>query len=242
MTTHQEKTLPSLVDETNVIAFLRRHPEFFEGHAELLEDLKISHSAGRAVSLIERQVSVLREKNHQLRKQLGELIAVARENDKLNVTLHKLTLGLLTARTLSEVVYLLQRHLHEQFPKEFSSLILFSPPVAPEHIDLGATREIQVLSADDPSLAQFAVLFENAKPICGRMKTSQLQLLFGASADSVASAAFIPLRHENMDGVRNIGIIAVGSSDAQRFHASMGTVFITHMGQIISAALQKFVD
>ena len=236
MTTHLD---PPHGEESHVVSFLRRNPGFFDDHSELLEELRLTHGAGRAVSLIERQVGVLRDKNHQLRKQLSELIAVARENDTLHATLQELTLQLMRARTMSEVVRAVQDYLHEQFPAELASLILLSPPILAETLELTTTGNLQLLSDQDPELKHFAVLFENNRPICGRMKSAQLNLLFGKAADSVTSAALIPLSIERERHMTPAGIIAVGSREPQRFHAGMGTVFIHYMGQSVSRAIQR---
>lgn len=236
---HDPSQTPATGEESHIVAFLRRNPDFFDEHSDLLEELKLTHGAGRAVSLIERQVGVLRDKNHLLRKQLSDLIAVARENDKLHATLHDLTLQLMQARTMSEVVTAVQTYLLEQFPGELSSMILLTPPIPPETLELPSAGNIQLLSGHDPELNHFAVLFENNRPICGRMKSAQLNLLFGKAADTVLSAALIPLRIDSRETAAPAGIIAVGSRDTQRFHASMGTVFVHYMGQLVSRAMQR---
>ena len=69
--------------EQAVHDYLAAHPNFFEGHANLLNSLQLPHAAGGAVSLVERQVSVLRQKDLKLEKQLKELIGIARANDLL---------------------------------------------------------------------------------------------------------------------------------------------------------------
>lgn len=48
--------------EAQVAEFLQQHPDFFTRNAKLLEKLHVPHETGRAVSLVERQTSVLREK------------------------------------------------------------------------------------------------------------------------------------------------------------------------------------
>lgn len=239
MSTQQEKSaMTSTQDEENVVAFLRRHPEFFERHEDLLEDLKLPHQAGRAVSLIERQVGVLREKNQHLKRQLNELISNARDNDKLSVFVHRLTLGLLQTRTAGDVVSMLHLQLCEQFPNERISLVLLSPPIAPEALDNVRPDTLRLLAAIDPGLDHFSAIFDNARAVCGRLKAAQVQLLFGEDSAEIGSCAVIPLRAAHTGGKR-LGLLAVGSDDRQRFHSSMGTVFISQMGDLISCALEQ---
>lgn len=239
MSTQQEKsTASSSQDEESVVAFLRRHPDFFERHDNLLEELKLPHQAGRAISLIERQVGVLREKNQHLKRQLNELICNARDNDKLSTFVHRLTLGLLQTRTVSDVVGMLHLQLCEQFPNEHVSLILLSPPIAPEALDNVRPDTLRLHAATDPGLDQFNAIFDNTRAVCGRLKAAQVQFLFGEDAPEIGSCAVIPLRAVHTGGKR-LGLLAVGSDDRQRFHSSMGTVFISQIGDLVSCALEQ---
>ena len=83
-----------LTDE-RVLDYLKTDPEFFQRHAGLLSELKVSHESGRAVSLIERQVAILRERNMQMRRRMNELIQAAKDNDELFAKTRTLTLELL---------------------------------------------------------------------------------------------------------------------------------------------------
>ena len=71
------------LSEQAVHDYLAAHPDFFERHSTLLSSLHLPHASGGAVSLVERQVSVLRQKELKLQRQLRELLNVARENDTL---------------------------------------------------------------------------------------------------------------------------------------------------------------
>ena len=54
------------VSEEAVREYLEAHPDFFEHNKALLSQLELPHGAGGAVSLVERQVSVLRQKELKL--------------------------------------------------------------------------------------------------------------------------------------------------------------------------------
>jgi hypothetical protein len=91
--------------EEAVARYLAEHPEFFQRHPEALAHLKLAHeTGGRAVSLIERQVQVLRSREQDLQRQLRELIAIARENDVLGTRLHRLALALIEVPTRDEAL------------------------------------------------------------------------------------------------------------------------------------------
>ena len=94
--------------EDSVTDYLVQHPEFFESHVDVLAKLKVPHPAGHAVSLIERQVEVLRQQHRQMERKLVDLIEVARGNDALIERIHRLALALLEAQTFADRLYAVQ--------------------------------------------------------------------------------------------------------------------------------------
>ncbi|MGD2082407.1 MAG: DUF484 family protein [Chromatiales bacterium] len=211
-----------------VEAFLDAHPSFFEGRDELVARLRVPHSApGGAVSLIERQVAVLREENERLSAQLQELLEVARDNDGLTDRLHRLTLSLIDAATFEEVVDVLEDELHDQFRADAVELRLFS----------AVELEQQLASEQDrgrpAEAAKFREFLDRGRPVCGQLGSDQLAFLFGPLADDIGSAALIPIRGEGI-----VGVLAIGSRDEARFHAGKGTHFLARLGEIVSRTLQ----
>src|SRR3990167_3210800 len=92
-----------MVDETQIIEHLLAHPDFFTRHPDALEALQLPHETGSAISLVERQVSVLRERNLEMRQRLNNLLTTARENDKLFEKTKRLVLTLIEANSLGAV-------------------------------------------------------------------------------------------------------------------------------------------
>ena len=80
MTTQQARGLKTetLTDDA-VVQYLQTYPDFFERHSSLLTRLRLPHlrNTGQTVSLVERQVDVLRERNQGLERKLNELSADA---------------------------------------------------------------------------------------------------------------------------------------------------------------------
>src|SRR5688572_32023240 len=73
------------VDEAAVASYLAATPEFFDRHAQLLAKIRLpdTRSGASTVSLLERQVGVLRERNRELERKVKDFVDVARENDAL---------------------------------------------------------------------------------------------------------------------------------------------------------------
>ena len=81
-----------LTNDLELISLLRETPDILQRHPELLTVLEVSHESGKAVSLIERQVVVLREQNQSQDNRLRELMDVACDNERLAQTRHRLAL------------------------------------------------------------------------------------------------------------------------------------------------------
>lgn len=217
------------IGEDGVTEYLRRHPDFFEGKSSLLADMRIPHHAGNAVSLIERQILALRESNDSRQAQLDALIQIARENDDLIQRLHRLTLQLMECDELDSMLSIISTRMRKDFSADLVEIFLLSSPVIETQASLP-----EFVTDIDAFYGQFQRLLGAAKPFCGRLKTEQLQLLFGDRADAIGSTALIPLGRDGM-----MGLLAIGSFERRRFNIGADTDFLGRMGDIITAALKK---
>ena len=215
------------VTASQVADYLREYPDFFNEETELLAELRIPHPVGGAVSLLERQVTVMRDQNRDLKRKLMELVQVARDNDRLNERMHQLTLDLIRAGSLEQITDTLNDQLRGEFKADTLSLLLYD--VAPER-----AREcgIQPIARDDAALEHFASFHKSGRPLCGRLKQAQLEFLFGDQAPAVGSTALVPIGRG-----AGQGMLAIGSSEASRFHPGMGLLFLSHLGELVSAVL-----
>lgn len=212
--------------EAEVVAWLRDHPEFFVRYPELVESLRIPHPCRPAVSLLEYQNRLLRERNQRLHDKLLELVDIARDNDRLAERVQRLALGLLDARGgLDELLHGVKAILRDEFKADGVALCLAAPPAA------GLSAVGEWLRPDVVGL--FEAVFRAGCPQCGRLSLEQAAALFSDGAGDAASAALIPL-----DGEVWHGLLAVGSRDANRFHPGVGTLFLERIGQLVSQALQ----
>ncbi|WP_455385962.1 DUF484 family protein [Acidihalobacter prosperus] len=222
--TTPEQTSATDLSEDAVAEFLRKHHDFFVRHLELLDVLRVPHPTHGAVSLIERQLSVLRERNRNLERKLGELIQVARDNEHLSANLHQLALGLMRADSLDSVLATARELLCGEFHADHVVVRLIDRD--------GSLQAPYSVARNDPGLEEFASIFERRRPLCGRLRREQLDWLFGEDAAEVASSVVIPL-HDT----EPLGVLALGSRDADRFHPSMGTLFLGYLGDLLASAV-----
>jgi len=215
---------------TKMVAdYLRNHPEFFLEQQDLLSDLRIPHSAGTAVSLIERQVAVLREENGRFKRKLMDLVQVSEENEGLTDRIHQLTLALMESNTLADVVGTLHEHLQNHFGLDAVALRLKN--VSGEAI---TEKMVQAMDSDDLMLKGHEKAFIEHRPICGRLNEEQIQHVFGHCEVAVQSAAVVPLVKEGLQGY-----LGLGSRNPDQFHGSKETLFLRYLGGLVSHALLR---
>jgi len=209
-----------------VAAWLRRHPKFLAQFPDLALSMVVPREDGPAASLASYQLEVLRDKNRELGRRLAELFANAQDNERLAIRTHQLALALMRAEGAADTVRAMAAVLSEDFQGDAVRVVLFAP------VDGLAADWLQVLPARDKRMVPFKDALENGEPICGRLNPDKLPLLFGDDQRNAASVALIP-----MPGT---GLVAIGSSDGNRFFPGMGTLFLRLMGETFVAAMARF--
>jgi uncharacterized protein YigA (DUF484 family) len=219
--------------EQAVHDYLAAHPEFFEHHGALLSLLQVPHTTGTAVSLVERQVSVLRQKEVKLERQLKDLISVARINDVLAAKIHELSLQLFVVDSLPATIATVEEAMRSGFGADSAVLVLFGDPALFADINVG--RFFRVVESDNPELKTFATFLKASTPRCGQIRDTQRDFLFQTDADDIGSVALVPLGKKS-----ELGFLAIGSSDGDRFHPGMSIDFLTRLGDLVAGALKKY--
>lgn len=230
-TTQRSEIVEDRDAEARVADYLAAHPDFFERHANLLDTLTLPHRTGGAVSLVERQVAVLRGRNLKLERQLAELIGNARANEALMDKLQGLSLKLLKANGLAQVLGALETDLRERFDVDQAVVVWFGDPAREATLGLG--RFLRIVPPGDEALGPFRTLLESGRPRCGRSRDSQRDFLFGEYANDAASIALVPL-----DPPEPIGILALASRDPEHFHPGKSLDFLKRFGELVGTAIR----
>jgi uncharacterized protein YigA (DUF484 family) len=229
MTTREARGIAAVdSEEESIASYLQRHPEFFEHHQAVLARLKLPHArGGAAISLVERQIEVLRDKLAGLEGKLAELVRVARANDAIAERLHRFTRRLLRVVPREEAIARIETGLREDFDAFHAVLVLVGT-----QSDADAPRFVRTVPADDPNLKSFESLFASGKPRCGQARDSQREFLFGPEGQELGSVALVPLGAKG-----SIGLLALGSTDRDRFHPGMSTEFLSRMADLVADSL-----
>lgn len=210
-----------------IVEWLRQNPAFFEDFADDLAQIYVPHShRGQAVSLAERQLLTLREKNRALEMRLAELLQFGEENDITSDKLHQLTVGLLRAEDVPGVIGTLEYHLRERFGVPHIAMRLWLPGIR------GGLREFEPVGEDVLRLANNLV-----SPYCGPYVTDEVLGWFSEAAPGLKSFAQFALRA----GEEPFGILVMASEDSERFYPDMGTLYLQRLSELVSAALLRLV-
>jgi hypothetical protein len=184
------------------------------------------------VSLVERQVEVLRDRNQALERKLAELLDVARANDALANRIHCLSQRLIRGRTLLETINAVETSLREDFDARNSVLLLFMEQA--RDLEAAAGRFLKTADSADDVVKTFESLLQSGKPRCGQIRDAQRDYLFGKDSIEIGSVALAPLGAKGA-----LGLLAIGASDTDRFHPAMSTEFLTRIGELLANALTR---
>jgi uncharacterized protein len=213
-----------------VAQYLRENPGFFDLHADMLAAITVPHPhGGRAVSLVERQVDILRDKNKALELRLADLLRIGQENDAISERLHRWTRDLLRVRDPAQLPSVAIDGIGAAFTVPQVALRLW-------RVD-GAYRGLSFAQDVEPEMVALADSIK--QPYCGpNADFKAATWLPGGGADT-RSIALLPLRVGFAP--ESFGLLVMGSPDPDRFQTGMGTAYLERIAELASAALSKLV-
>ncbi len=208
--------------EKMVREFLRDNPTFLDENTDILECLVLPHNSGNAVSLVERQVGVLRDRNKEMRARLDNMLQTAHDNDLLFEKTKRLVLNLLEAKNLSALIEAVYDSLGKDYGIEFYGLTLLGD-------EKKLPRTMARVSTMEKANERIGTLLGANRAVCGILREDEMTFLFGERGRNVGSVAAVPLRYDNL-----YGILAVGNSDPNFYKSSMGTLFLSYIAEILN--------
>jgi len=211
--------------EKVVREFLRDNPDFLDKNTDILETMVLRHNSGEAVSLVERQVGVMRNRNKEMRSRLDNMLQTAKENDLLFEKSKRLVLNLLEAKTLGALVEAVYDSLGKDYGIEFYSLTLFGD-------EKKLPRTMARIASTEKANERVGTLIGANRAVCGILREDEMVFLFGERGVQVGSVAAVPLRYDSL-----YGILAVGNSDPGFYKSSMGTLFLSYIAEILNRVL-----
>ncbi len=205
--------------------YLTNNPEFLAQNPDILELMNLPHDSGSAISLVERQVGVMRDRNKEMRGRLDNKLSTAHDNDLLFEKTKRLVLNLLEAKNLPSMVETLYDRLGKDFDIGFYSLTLLGD-------ESELTRTMARVSSLEKANEQVGTLLGSNRAVCGVLREEEMTFLFGEKGLQVGSVAAVPLRYNSL-----YGILAVGNADPNFYRSSMGTLFLSYIAEVLNRIL-----
>lgn len=207
------------MEAQDIAVWLRTHPEFFEENADVFAALRVPHpEGGHAISMVERQLIALREKNAQLERRVTELIGYGQHNDALADKLHRLTLALLRADSPESTKAVVAESLASDYRVPYVALRQWSAPLI-----------------DDVSVEMQAYVVGLDRPYVGANSAYESTGWFNVDTEQLESFAYVPLSNPEV-----FGVLCLASDDPKRFTPDMAVDVLARLGNLVSAALSRF--
>lgn len=225
-------TTEVLVDEKSIAKYLLDNPAFFKRQEETLKNLQLNLDDGRVVSLLEKQIYLLRKDHQALQAKFIDTLQMASENEKLLTRVHRVTLALLDGHNLCDLCRTLACQLREQLGIDGVKLILnkkyFSDFIS-EFASLKSASYIQ----------EYIERLEavNRQTLCGASDRSANLQFF--DNDDFGSMAWSRVTLNDYDNARNLGLLVLGSKKKDKFISSDGTLFVDLLCDMLAKLLNQ---
>ena len=222
------------ISAEQVEAYLNKHRHFFSDRDNLLLKMRIPHPSGSAVSLVERQLNLFREKHQQLDQNMQGVLNIARDNDRLFEKTRRLVLDLLDVQSLDDVFLSLENSILYDFELKACSMLAFGvSDDQPREHNKNSYMRIVLQSELPETLASWV---SSGQSYCGALEPEIAQYLFPDCATDIKSAAITPVRRGH-----DLGIFALGSYREDQFNAGVGTMFLNYISDVLAQVLPRFV-
>lgn len=219
--------------EEDIVHYLQTTPDFFERHPALLEELTIPHPVhGGAISLLERQVSILRQSTADYRGEFERLVEIARENEAIMKKSRRLILKCLSCESLDDFAAAVEEVMREDFAIDCMAMVLFSDKALDTSIRTASWQ------ASEPILKEMLV---NSGCYCGVLSVVESEFLFADQSSAVMSSAVLPLVSLENGQVIYHGVLALGSNRLNHFDKEKGALFLDYFSDLLSALLLRLL-
>ncbi|MDC1436690.1 DUF484 family protein [Gammaproteobacteria bacterium] len=229
------------LDDESVAKYLMERPEFFATHEDLLLSLNIPHKSGQAISLLERQVSLLRRRNDETQDQIQSFVENAKENDELFEKTRTIVLNIINTVSLEDLSSLVEETLEKEFDASCSKLFFATDDEIKEIEENESTLFLLPLELTRKVLGK---LFQRKRAYCGSLNADQATLFFPES-NKISSVAIIPIHFHDENKLKaklpGIPLLVVASNKDKHFNSSLDTLFLDFIGEILSAHIRSLL-
>jgi len=224
-----QNTMSKGLIDREVAAYLLANPEFFVGRDSLLLKIQVPHKSKGTISLVEKQLDVIRDRQKQTKRQLKEFVANAERNKQIFDKSRKLILSMMAAKRNSEFFTALEKGLKRDFRSKANSLVVFGKPKKINHFTSRLPAESAKKYVGD--------LMQSKTPTLGMLRPREQDFLFQDESAKVKSAAVLAIRDKN----KFLGMLAIGSSDTEYFTPDMDAIFLSFIAETLGKLLPQYL-
>ena len=224
-----------LPGEDQVIAYLRRNPDFLFRHPELLLILSPPSRWTSADGVVDMQVFIidrLRDELDQVRGAAEHIIHTTRSNMSTQTRTHRAVMALLGASDLGGLARVVSEDLPQLLDVDAACLCFESS---------GTSTPL----LDNPGIRPLAAL-DVTRLLGGPDRNCALNdempgdpLLFGPAASLIQSSAIVRLPTGQS---YPHGVLALGSRHGSTFHNGQGTELLSFLADVIGIRLERFIE
>lgn len=218
----------------SVANYLTENSDFFAEHPDILAELALPHNSGSAVSLVERQVAILRETSLQTRHKLSEFVQAAKENDGLLQTTQSLVIDLINCRSIAQTFEMLEEKLAKSFGVESVSVLLINHSETHDN-DLNQRFHKTMAEAEQA----IAGILQNKTSLCGTLRETEAEFIFNGSQYAIGSAAIASKELTHQHGISTL-LVAVAHHNSDHYNHETGTLFLDYLCDILAALMHRF--
>ncbi|MFT6406657.1 MAG: hypothetical protein ACJAQ6_000067 [Arenicella sp.] len=220
MTTEIQKLAETEFTKADLVSYLQQNPNIFQQHPELLELVTLSDSRGTA-SLLERQVSMMKERLNDHKSQQSQYMQVARENEQISDSFSHVICQMIGFTNLSQFA--------TEFPSELRSTFKI------DEVSFKTAQSAARRPSDNKGYEDAVRRMVNNRAVCDNRWPSNIMNLFFST--DINSAALIPMR--KLDSAEPLGILALGSQDPDRYTNDLGTSHLDRLGLMSGLCLAR---
>ena len=212
------------VSNKEIAEYLILNPNFFEENPEVLNSIEIIHESGAAVSLIQKQVELLRSNYNSTTDKLMELLGIAKNNEDIFILTKELILSLINASSIEEIVALIEKSFVADFGAKKSKVLFFTE----------SSKNLPKGRVKNPAEARNILgnLLKPGKIFCGEVNKKVAKFIFNQKT-GVKEIALVPLNSSSL-----LGLIALGSDQPGKYSDNKDTLFLDFIAEVVS----KLID
>lgn len=207
-----------------VADFLLFNPDFLSKNPEILNSIEVIHETGGAVSLIQRQVELLRENYNSTTNNLLDLLSIAKANEEIFSQTKELILSLIETKSIIEIAEKIEHVFEKEFNATKCRLVFFKDHKA---IPKGRLKDAK------ESHKNFGDKYNSIDIYCGPISEKQATFIFGKRT-KIIECALVPLRSSEFPG-----LIAIGSSIVGKYNAEKDTLFLDFIAEVANKLIEK---